>query len=302
MQNNSTCDMVIGVVGFGIMGQGIVQVFATAGHTVIVKARNAESFHQRSSRLKRMISKSLSRQPIEGQTAESISDRMKLADSFAEFDKCDLVIEAVTEDEQVKQKIFGELCPHLSESAYLASNTSSFSITRLAGYTDRPDKFLGLHFMNPAPLMPLVEIIRGFATQEKTFNDIKSLVEGLGKDVVSPADSPGFILNRILIPMINEAIYALHEGAGSVQSIDKTLKGAANHPMGPLELADLIGLDTCLAIMNKLLSGMNDSKYRPCPLLVRYVEAGWLGRKTKRGFYDYSTSGRPATWPLPQIS
>jgi 3-hydroxybutyryl-CoA dehydrogenase len=199
----------------------------------------------------------------------------------------DLVIEAATEDETVKRKIFAELCPHLKKGALLASNTSSISITRLASSSDRPERFIGMHFMNPVPLMQLVELIRGIATEDDTFATARSFVESLGKTIAVSEDFPAFIVNRILLPMINEAVYTLYEGVGTVDAIDKAMKLGANHPMGPLELADFIGLDTCLSVMQVLYEGLADSKYRPCPLLVKYVEAGWLGRKTQRGFYDY---------------
>lgn len=289
--------LTVGVIGFGIMGQGIAHVFGVSGHKVIVMARSRESYDTRLKSFERSVSKSLSRSDVD-MTAEDLISRLSYAEKYADFRGADLVIEAVSEDDVEKAAVLGKLCEALDDKTIIATNTSSFSITQLAACSDRPDKFIGIHFMNPAPVMPLVEIVRGLTTDESTLDTVTEWVEGLGKTVVTPADSPGFILNRILIPMINEAIYCLHEGGGSVESIDKTLKGAANHPMGPLELADLIGLDTCLAIMQKLHSGMSDPKYRPCPLLIRYVEAGWLGRKTKKGFYDYKAPGRPATWPL----
>jgi 3-hydroxybutyryl-CoA dehydrogenase len=208
-------------------------------------------------------------------------------DDYSAFRDCDLVIEAATEKEAIKREIFKELCPHLRSDAIVASNTSSISITRLAAATDRPEQFMGLHFMNPVPLMQLVELIRGIATSEATFQKIKVFTEKLGKTTTNAEDFPAFIVNRILMPMINEAVYTLYEGVGSVEAIDTAMKLGANHPMGPLELADFIGLDTCLSIMQVLYEGLADSKYRPCPLLVKYVEAGWLGQKTQRGFYDY---------------
>jgi 3-hydroxybutyryl-CoA dehydrogenase len=213
--------------------------------------------------------------------------RISYAPSFESFADCDLVIEAATEDESVKRKIFAEVCPHLKDRALLATNTSSISITRLASTTDRPEHFIGMHFMNPVPLMELVELIRGIATDDDMFAVTRTFVESLNKKVAVSEDFPAFIVNRILLPIINEAVYTLYEGVGTVEAIDKAMKLGAHHPMGPLELADFIGLDTCLSVMQVLYEGLSDSKYRPCPLLVKYVEAGWLGRKTQRGFYDY---------------
>jgi 3-hydroxybutyryl-CoA dehydrogenase len=213
--------------------------------------------------------------------------RIGYAGDLAMIGEADLVIEAATEDEAVKRKIFIDLCPKLKKSAMLASNTSSISITRLASVTDRPERFIGMHFMNPVPMMQLVELIRGIATEDETFHQSRVFIERLGKTIAVSEDFPAFIVNRILLPMINEAVYTLYEGVGTVESIDKAMRLGANHPMGPLELADFIGLDTCLSVMQVLYEGLADSKYRPCPLLVKYVEAGWLGRKTQRGFYDY---------------
>ena len=213
--------------------------------------------------------------------------RITFAEKLEDFGDCDIVIEAATEDEDLKHKIFAALCPHLKPTALLASNTSSISITRLAATTDRPEDFIGMHFMNPVPRMELVELIRGIATEDETFATAKTFVESLGKTTAVSEDFPAFIVNRLLLPMINEAVYTLYEGVGTVEMIDKAMRLGAHHPMGPLELADFIGLDTCLSIMQVLYEGLSDSKYRPCPLLVKYVEAGWLGRKTRRGFYDY---------------
>jgi 3-hydroxybutyryl-CoA dehydrogenase len=214
-------------------------------------------------------------------------ERLSAAESMESFEDADLVIESAVENEDVKRKIFAELCPHLREDTLLATNTSSISITRLAASTDRPERFMGVHFMNPVPVMELVELVRGIATDDETFEAMRDFAESLGKKIAHAEDYPAFIVNRILLPMINEAVYTLYEGVGSVESIDKAMKLGANHPMGPLQLADFIGLDTCLSIMQVLYDGLADSKYRPCPLLVKYVEAGWLGRKTQRGFYDY---------------
>ena len=238
-----------------------------------------------------LIEKNMVRQLNSGRITEAEQTaalaRIKRTTNLEELGDCDLIIEAATEDEKIKQKIFDSLLPHLSAHTILTSNTSSISITRLASRTDRPEKFLGFHFMNPVPVMQLVELIRGIATDQETYDICLEVVNRLGKTAASAEDFPAFIVNRILMPMINEAVYTLYEGVGSVQSIDQSMRLGANHPMGPLELADFIGLDTCLAIMNVLHDGLADTKYRPCPLLTKYVEAGWLGRKTKRGFYDY---------------
>ena len=277
----------VGVVGAGQMGNGIAHVFALAGYNVVMTDISEDSLSRALGTIEKNIERQVSRgkvMPADKRAAmERISTTLKLAD----LGQCDLIIEAATERETVKQAIFEDLLPHLKPTTILTSNTSSISITRLASRTDRPEKFMGFHFMNPVPVMQLVELIRGIATDQETWDSLHEVVRKLGKTAASAEDFPAFIVNRILMPMINEAVYTLYEGVGSVKSIDESLKLGANHPMGPLELADFIGLDTCLAIMNVLHEGLADTKYRPCPLLTKYVEAGWLGRKTQRGFYDY---------------
>ncbi|MFE3838441.1 3-hydroxybutyryl-CoA dehydrogenase [Pseudogemmobacter sonorensis] len=277
----------VGIVGAGQMGNGIAHVFALAGYEVLLNDISAEALEKGLGVIDRNLERQVSRGKISAEEKAAAQGRIRTTPTLADLGPTDLVIEAATERETVKQAIFAELLPHLKPGTILTSNTSSISITRLASRTDRPEKFMGFHFMNPVPVMQLVELIRGIATDQDTYETLHRVVERLGKTAASAEDFPAFIVNRILIPMINEAVYTLYEGVGSVKSIDESLKLGANHPMGPLELADFIGLDTCLAIMNVLYDGLADTKYRPCPLLTKYVEAGWLGRKTQRGFYDY---------------
>ena len=277
----------VGIVGAGQMGSGIAHVIALSGYDVLINDLAKECFDAAVGAIERNLMRQVSRGAIADKDAKIAVARIGFAPAFADFKDCDLVIEAATEDESVKRKIFAALSPSLKPSAMVASNTSSISITRLAASTDRPEQFIGMHFMNPVPVMQLVELIRGIATEDKTFALARRFVDSLGKTIAVSEDFPAFIVNRILLPMINEAIYTLYEGVGTVDAIDKALRLGANHPMGPLELADFIGLDTCLSVMQVLYEGLADSKYRPCPLLVKYVEAGWLGRKAKRGFYDY---------------
>jgi 3-hydroxybutyryl-CoA dehydrogenase len=277
----------IGIVGAGQMGNGIAHVMALAGYDVLLNDISEDALTGAMTTMTNNMERQVGRGKItEAEQAAALS-RITTTTTLKTLGQTDLVIEAATERETVKQAIFEDLLPHLKPNTILTSNTSSISITRLASRTDRPEKFMGFHFMNPVPVMQLVELIRGIATDEATFKTCKSVVDKLNKTAASAEDFPGFIVNRILMPMINEAVYTLYEGVGNVQSIDSSMKLGANHPMGPLELADFIGLDTCLAIMNVLHDGLADTKYRPCPLLTKYVEAGWLGRKTQRGFYDY---------------
>lgn len=277
----------IGVVGAGQMGNGIAHVAALAGYDVRLNDVDSD----RTARAVQLIERNLGRQAARGliredEVAPALA-RIRPAAALSDLADCDIAIEAASEKEEVKRAIFRELCPFLRPDAILASNTSSLSITRLGSSTDRPERFIGLHFMNPVPMMKLVEVIRGLATNEETYETATALAVAMGKTVANAEDFPAFIVNRVLIPMINEAVYTLYEGVGTVEGIDKAMRLGANHPMGPLELADFIGLDTILSIMQVLNEGLADTKYRPCPLLVKYVEAGWLGRKTQRGFYDY---------------
>ncbi|MEP3843844.1 MAG: 3-hydroxybutyryl-CoA dehydrogenase [Paracoccaceae bacterium] len=277
----------IGIVGAGQMGNGIAHVMALAEYDVILNDVSSDTLSAAIASIQSNLDRQVSRQKITEDDKVAALARIRTTQELAQLGSSDLVIEAATERETVKQAIFEDLLPHLKPHTILTSNTSSISITRLASRTDRPEKFMGFHFMNPVPVMQLVELIRGIATDEETFKSCEAVVARLGKTSASAEDFPAFIVNRILMPMINEAVYTLYEGVGSVQSIDSSMRLGANHPMGPLELADFIGLDTCLAIMNVLHDGLADTKYRPCPLLTKYVEAGWLGRKTQRGFYDY---------------
>ena len=277
----------VGVIGAGQMGNGIAHVLSQSGYSVLLNDVNHDALDRAVERVRKNMDRQLRSGKISEDEINSAMGRIKTTLDLTELGTSDLIIEAATENESVKQKIFDSVLPHLKPETILTSNTSSISITRLASRTDRPEKFMGFHFMNPVPVMQLVELIRGIATDQDTYNSCLEVVNSLGKTAASAEDFPAFIVNRILMPMINEAVYTLYEGVGSVQSIDQSMKLGANHPMGPLELADFIGLDTCLAIMNVLHDGLADTKYRPCPLLTKYVEAGWLGRKTQRGFYDY---------------
>jgi 3-hydroxybutyryl-CoA dehydrogenase len=280
----------VGVIGSGQMGNGIAHVAALAGFEVLLNDLSADRLKSALATINGNLSRQVAKKVITEEARNQALGRISPTESIDGLADCDLVIESAVEKEEIKRKVFHDLCAVLKADALIASNTSSISITRLAATTDRPERFIGIHFMNPVPLMELVELIRGIATDDSTFEAAKEFVSRLGKQVAVSEDFPAFIVNRILLPMINEAIYTLYEGVGNVEAIDAAMKLGAHHPMGPLELADFIGLDTCLSIMQVLHEGLADSKYRPCPLLVKYVEAGWLGRKTQRGFYDYRGS------------
>jgi 3-hydroxybutyryl-CoA dehydrogenase len=277
----------VGVIGAGQMGNGIAHVVALAGSSVVMHDMSPERLEAGLATITGNLARQVQKGVIDDAARQAALSRISSSIDVSGLSSCDLVIEAATEHEETKKKIFAGLCKTLKPEALIASNTSSISITRLASSTDRPEKFIGIHFMNPVPLMQLVEVIRGIATDDATYQSSKAFVTSLGKTVTLSEDFPAFIVNRILLPMINEAVYTLYEGVGTVEAIDTAMRLGANHPMGPLQLADFIGLDTCLSVMQVLHEGLSDSKYRPCPLLVKYVEAGWLGRKTKRGFYDY---------------
>ena len=277
----------VGIIGAGQMGSGIAHVIALGGYSVSLNDLRKEIVDDALAKIEKSMARQASKGVIKESDAKAALKRIGFASSFDEFASCDLIIEAATEDEAIKRKIFAALCPKLPEGVLIATNTSSISVTRLASTTDRPEHFIGMHFMNPVPRMELVELIRGIATDDVMFSAAREFVNSLGKVTAVSEDFPAFIVNRILLPMLNEAVYTLYEGVGTVESIDKAMRLGAHHPMGPLQLADFIGLDTCLAVMQVLYEGLSDSKYRPCPLLVKYVEAGWLGRKTQRGFYDY---------------
>jgi 3-hydroxybutyryl-CoA dehydrogenase len=277
----------IGVVGAGQMGTGIAHVLSLAGYDVVLDDLNKDALSKALGKIEKNMQRQVSKGIIAEDVVKPALARIRTTQSMDDLKDRELVIEAATEDEAVKKKLFQDLCPRLSPTAMIATNTSSISVTRLAASTDRPERFIGLHFMNPVPVMQLVEVIRGIATDDVTFQTALDIVKHVGKTAAYAEDFPAFIVNRILLPMINEAVYTLYEGVGNVDAIDTAMRLGANHPMGPLQLADFIGLDTCLAVMQVLYEGLADSKYRPCPLLVKYVEAGWLGQKTGRGFYDY---------------
>ena len=278
----------IGVIGSGQMGAGIAQICSVKGFEITILDINKEALESGRKRLEKNMARDVEKGRLAAMDRNEALARISWTTEYKSFSKSDFVIEAATEDEEIKKAILRELCPVLPEHTLIASNTSSISITRLAAQTDRPGQFCGMHFMNPVPRMQLVELIRGITTDEPAYQVVRELTEKLGKTAVNAEDFPAFIVNRILLPMINEAVYTLYEGVGSVTAIDTAMKLGTNHPMGPLELADFIGLDTCLAVMHVLHDGLADTKYRPCPLLVKYVEAGWLGKKTNRGFYDYT--------------
>jgi 3-hydroxybutyryl-CoA dehydrogenase len=277
----------VAIIGAGQMGSGISHVVSLGGYDILLHDLNRDRAEGALATIHGNMARQIARGKITEEDRRKALARIRIGDALEELGDADLVIEAATEDEEVKRRIFSSLCPHLRPDAMLATNTSSISITRLAASTDRPERFIGMHFMNPVPLMELVEMIRGIATEDDTFRNARDFVTSLGKTIAVSEDFPAFMVNRILLPMINEAVYTLYEGVGNVEAIDTAMRLGANHPMGPLQLADFIGLDTCLSIMQVLYEGLADSKYRPCPLLVKYVEAGWLGRKTSRGFYDY---------------
>ncbi len=277
----------IGIIGAGQMGNGIAHVCSLAGYDVVMSDVGQEALDKALAVIDGNMGRQVARGNIKEEDKVAAQARIATTLAMEDFGDCDLVVEAAAEDEELKRNILISLCPHLKEDALIATNTSSISITRLAAITDRPEKFMGMHFMNPVPLMKLIELIRGIATDNETFDTVREVAIRLGKTPANAEDFPAFIVNRILLPMINEAVYTLYEGVGGVEAIDTAMKLGANHPMGPLQLADFIGLDVCLAVMHVLYEGLADSKYRPCPLLVKYVEAGWLGRKAGRGFYDY---------------